>query len=245
MARECAFCPETAKLSAEHVWSEWMDAFFPGKKRFIKTDAKGVTSSRMANTLDWTVKVVCANCNNTWMSDIENLHAKPAMGDLIKGILDLYISQSQARSIAIFATKTAIVIDHIQRKKPPFFSRTDRHKFAQSLTIPFGVAMWIAGFLPRGRGEVVPIYHGGALPKTPSLELYVCTYAVGHFAFQVAASRQTGFIIAPKEKFQNLAVPLWPRVPNKLAWPPNDVLRTVSEFHEFAARWGEIVVIKD
>ncbi len=41
MSQECAFCPSTADLTGEHLWSQWMDDLFPGKKRFTTKNEKG------------------------------------------------------------------------------------------------------------------------------------------------------------------------------------------------------------
>jgi hypothetical protein len=40
MPEECAFCPDTANRSGEHLWSEWMSFLFPGNKRFINTNSE-------------------------------------------------------------------------------------------------------------------------------------------------------------------------------------------------------------
>jgi hypothetical protein len=246
MARECAFCPQTANLSLEHLWSSWMNALFPGKKRFTTKNEKGeIVKQWLSSSLDWKARVVCRQCNNTWMSDLESQHAQPAMTDLIVGKLDFTISQSQSRSLALFAFKTAVIFDHIQGGKPPFFLRSLRHRFASTLAIPFGVGMWMTGFLPIGKGEILTTYHEGALSNTNRLKLYVCTYAVGHLVFQVVAARQQGFTpIAPRPGFEYLAIPFWPKLPSGVRWPPDEVLRTVSEFEIFATRWNTIMVKK-
>lgn len=57
-----------------------------------------VISEWVSERLDWKAKVVCEKCNNTWMSDIENNHAKPAVTDLIVGKVDVPIPRSRARS---------------------------------------------------------------------------------------------------------------------------------------------------
>ena len=99
-----------------------MDALFPGGKRFMRKDERGnITEQWFSDSLDWKAKVVCKQCNEGRMSDIENLHAKPAMADIILGKLDLAISQQRARSIAMFAFKSAVVLDHVSRGREPFF----------------------------------------------------------------------------------------------------------------------------
>jgi hypothetical protein len=69
MAAECAFCPSTAKLSGEHIWSDWMNALFPGKKKYLNIIERTIWSS---NALDWKAKVISEPCNNGWMSNIES-----------------------------------------------------------------------------------------------------------------------------------------------------------------------------
>src|SRR5882672_4728774 len=107
MPKECAFCPATAKMTAEHVWSDWMNALFPGEKIFRNQTDLENEIVWSGSELDWTVKVVCEDCNTGWMSRMEEFHAKPSMSDLIVGKLDIPIPQSRANSIALFAFKTA------------------------------------------------------------------------------------------------------------------------------------------
>jgi hypothetical protein len=168
-----------------------MNELFPGKKRFMKKNEKGeVIEQWFADNLNWKAKVVCKSCNEGWMSNIESQHAKTAMADLIQGKLDLPISQSRARSLALFAFKSAVVFDHVRREKEPFFLRSIRHRFRECLAIPpTTVRMWMAAFLPIGKGEVLTSYHEGDLSPTNRLKLYVCTYAVGHLAFQERKNR--------------------------------------------------------
>src|SRR5713226_119049 len=241
VAKECAFCPETAKLSAEHLWSDWMNALFPGRKRFTSKNDKGeIVVDRLSRRLDWTARVVCQPCNNTWMSEIES-NAKSAMSNFIRGMTGP-ISQSSADSIALFAFKSAVNFDHVRRDRKPFFTRSVRHGFRESSAIPSSVRMFMAGFLPRGKGHVHTCYHEGPLSPTERVNLYVCTYAVGHFVFQSVGQRQQGFTkvtLQPRE-FRSYAVEFWPWIPGGIAWPPNHVLQTVDDFDSFSVRWRNL-----
>jgi hypothetical protein len=242
--RECAFCPETAKLTAEHLWSDWMNDLFPGKKRFTNKNQKGeIVRAWESTKLDWKAKVVCSKCNSTWMSNIENYHAKPSLTDLIAGKLDIPINQSRAHSIALFGFKTAVIFDRIVRNRDGFFERSVRHSFRQSLSIPWNVNMWMAGFLRGGNGHVHTGYHESTLATYP-LKTYVCTYAVGHFVFQViAADLPPGFFqIAPTPGFEEVTIPFWPRIPDGFVWPLTDVLKTVVDFDAFSMRWQNVVM---
>jgi hypothetical protein len=221
----------------------WMNALIPGKKRFTSKNQKGeIILDRVAKGLDWKAKVVCERCNNTWMSKIERKHAKPSMADLITGKLDIPIPRSRANSIALFCFKTAVVLDHLARNREPFFKRSCRHNFRTSLAIPPNVGMWMAGFGPFGKGEIHTGYFDGAASDTLQLKTYVCTYAVGHFVFQVAGYILHGFTwITPKSRdFNDLAVPFWPTIPEGFVWPPANVLRTVKDFDSFSMRWQTV-----
>jgi len=219
-----------------------MNDLFPGKKRFTRKNEQGeIVADWKASHLDWKARVVCRACNNGWMSDLENNHAKPAMTDLILGNKRLTLTQSRARSVALFAFKTAVIFDHIRRDRSPFFQRSSRHRFATNLVIPLGVSMWMAAFLPVGKGEVHTSYHEGDLFPTNHLRMYVLTYAVGHLSFQVVAARQQGFTpFSPREGFESLSIPFWPHLSGRMTWTPGEFLKNVEDFDAYSMRWQVI-----
>jgi hypothetical protein len=239
MPRECAFSSSTANISGEHIWSDWMNPLFPGKKEFRFLDLLG-RRGWSAKEINWKAKVVCKKCNETWMSEIENKHAKPAMADLITGKLDIPIPQSRANSIALFAFKTAVVVEYLSRSRPiRFFPRDVRHRFRETLDIPATVKMWMAAYLPRGQGRCFTSYH--ELPEPGGLELYVCTFGAGHFVFQVLAGTKVGSLsLDPVSGFEDVAVPFWPRIPDGFVWPARAALESVKEFGLFASRWRRV-----
>lgn len=245
MPYECAFCPATAKLSGEHLWSNWTHSIFKGKNfTFIQRDSEGEPISIWrSQAVNLRAKVVCKPCNEGWMSNLEFRHAKPALSDLIAGNEITPITQSRADSVAIFAFKTAVVIDHM-RRDTPFFRRSIRHKFARTLTIPDNVQMWLAGFLPMGSGRFRTYYSNSPNSVGARIKLYVCSYSVGHFIFQVVAARSIGIpSFRPRPGFEHLAIPFWPKIPMGISWPPQDVLRTRIDFDKFSERWGAITFV--
>ena len=217
-----------------------MGDLFPGKKLFMKL---GQGKTWTSEKLDWKARVICRSCNNTWMSRIENDHAKPAMMDLIIGKLDFPILQSRANSIALFAFKTAVILDHANPKRDThFFSRQVRHRFRKNLDVPDNVMMWMAGFRTFHLGSCSVYYPQQKLRG--SVELYVCNYLVGHFALQVVAERKPSFwVLDPSSGYEHLAVRFWPRVPKGLRWPLKSVLKTPGEFRQFARRWSGFTAI--
>jgi hypothetical protein len=241
--RECAFCPNTAKLSREHVISNWINGLFPGGWKGKFTDRYGQASDWESQRLDWTAKVVCESCNNTWMSDIEEFHAKPTMTPLIQGKINMPIRRSQAHSLALFAFKTAVILDHTLRHKDPFFSRRLRYAFRLHQEIPTTVQMWMCLYFTKPRRVDVHAgrYKGELSPGYP-VHVYVCTCGIGRFAFQVVAAKQMGtrkFSAPPT--FDNLAAPLWPHPPVGFIWPIPRALRSAQELTEFHRRWTEVM----
>ena len=237
--KECAFCSHSAKLSGEHIISDWINPLFPGEKVATFTDTKGREREWTSPDLDWTAKVVCKKCNETWMSDIESLHAKPVMTRLIQGEFNIPIGPPEARSIALFAFKTAVVLDHTRRDRPPFFSKDLRHAFREHLIIPNIAQMWMCAYAPGARRINVHFGHWrGDLSPTYPIRIYVCTCGIGNFAFQVVTINQPGFAsFMPLPGFEDLAVPLWPTVLPNFVWPPRKGLMSAQEFKKFCFRW--------
>lgn len=242
MNKECAFCSATANLSGEHLWSDWMNELIPGKKRLtIRNKDRQIVKRWDAPKLDWKAKVVCEPCNNGWMSEIEGKHAKPAMSELILGKTNIPIDQTRANSIAIFAFKTAVIFDHISRDRAPFFDRSARHEFRQSLTIPPYIGMWLTKLSAFGKGEASTLYHEGRPSSDTSLKMYVCTYAVEHLVLQIVAYKERGIHrVSADDNF--VAVPFWPDIPHNFVWPPAGVLNTVDDFKSFSDRWTKVSV---
>lgn len=170
------------------------------------------------------------------MSKIESNHAKPAMLDLIQDKPSIPIDRSRAHSIALFAFKTAVVFDHLARKRPHFFERSARHEFRISQTIPINVAMWLTRYGPSARGEVNTAYHDGIPAPERSIEMYVCTYSVQSLVLQIVGHKVKGVLgFSPENEFS--AIPFWPEISDGLFWPPFASLNTLPEFNAFSDRW--------
>lgn len=237
MANECAFCPHTADFSGEHIWSDWLNSILPGKKQFaIKNDNRQVVRTWTAPKLNWKTNVVCRKCNSGWMSRIENDHAKRSMLGLMLDTPNIKLEKSRTSSIALFAFKTAVIIDHLARNRPNFFERSVRHEFGISQTIPDNVAMWLTRFGHSARGEANTAYHEGSPAPERSIEMYVCTYAVEFLVLQVVSYKAKGVgQFSPENEFS--AIPFWPEIPSGMVWPPFYSLNSIPEFNAFSDRW--------
>lgn len=154
-----------------------MRKLFSSKKfHLIRRGVDGeIINYWMGTGIDITAKVVCKPCNEGWMSNLEDRHARPALSDLIVGNNPVPLTHSRARAIARFSFKTAVVVDHMSRDREPFFSTKVRYRFAKSLSIPNNVQMWLARYLPMGSGRLNATYHKTSDQANRSLKIYVCT----------------------------------------------------------------------
>lgn len=248
MTRECAFCPSTADITGEHIWSAWMNDLFPvtdATFRQVKMDGS-VVRQWHAPELNLKAKVVCATCNNGWMSDIENLYAKPAMADLILGKRVGAIMPKRARGLSLFAFKTAVVANHSLPKDELFFEQSDRYAFRESFRkrlfrIPPNVAMWLVGMEPVAGGGISSVNVYFPNPDAPDLTLNVCSFCVGCLGFQVVSAKSIG--AGKVESLPTISPTLttcfYPALEANVRWPRPNVLST-SAFNDFANRWNKV-----
>jgi hypothetical protein len=242
MPRPCAFCPSTANISGEHVWSDWMSKIFPlGNVQFQRVAPDGtVLSEWKAPELNLTANVVCKPCNETWMSDIEWQYAKPAMSDLILGKHVGAIGNARARGIAIFAFKTAVIGNHMLPENEEFFEVQQRYAFRESLLIPPKVAMWFFGCAPEISGRFRDYNVKFTDKHKTALTLNVCTFSVGQFGFQVVAAKTDSVPqIESLPTHPGLTVPFHPILGERVSWPRNVVLGGEA-FDNFHARWNKV-----
>ena len=245
---ECAFCPSTAKLSGEHVFSQWMGRLFPHEKEFTVTDRFGNQRTWVDEGLDITVKVVCEPCNTGWMSDMEAAHAEPTMTPMMMGNVDAPFAKSEAKSLALFAFKSAVILDSSQRYRAPFFSKRIRYDFKESLFIPRNVGMWMGIYLPdegrKRRFDYHVMLNKGELTRGYDLHLFVVTFGIGALAFQVVTHKQIYWRnFAPLPGFENVCEPFWPVLRSDYVWPEIDYIRSREHLIEFHQRWAAIAPV--
>src|SRR5260370_1527762 len=239
MERKSAFCPSTAKISGEHIWSQWMATPVPpAAVNFSKIETDGSVRRRWRMMcLDMTANVVCKVCNETWMSRIESQYAKPAMSDLILGKQMKEITEDRAHGISLFAFKTAVIANRMLSEDEEFFDISQRYAFRESLSIPPKVGMYLLGFAPENAGgfRSMNIYFPNQ--NAPKLTLNVCSFHVGQFGFQVVSAKTlTVTQIESLPTPDNLKpVLFYPTIRSGVSWPQTVVL-AVKALHLFPPR---------
>ena len=109
MARQCAFCGSSSGLTREHVLPDWLTAIGLDPEPSIHQSGplNRLPHQWSAKPFTTTVRMVCAKCNNGWLSELEGA-AKPIIAPLIRGEARCLPYEDQAL-IAAWTCKTALV----------------------------------------------------------------------------------------------------------------------------------------
>lgn len=252
--RTCAFCPST-KLTQEHVWGDWINGILPPvafttRRKRHADDEYGDPWTTIG--IQQTAKIVCRECNNHWMSDLETKEAKPTMADMIRYGAAVSVLPRGIASISAWAFKMTVVANFIGKlKNEPYFSNFERHRFAKSLQIPSGVQMWLFALRTPRRVTGKLNSHLGKTHIKYGFELYIGTFALGYFGVQVVASRwinpHLSAIMGPfpglreHNKWNGATIPLFPSDGTPVLWPPRLHLDSDS-IDEFCNRWKDLTI---
>jgi hypothetical protein len=171
-------------------------------------------------------KVVCAKCNNGWMSDLES-SSIPILKEMILRGRETVLSRSDIAIMAAITFKNSIIADHIQNYRLPYFAFKERKLFSETLTIPVGIQMWIGSKV--GHDGIFKSYYARTPSGTPNgFEALVFTYGVGHLIVQCTSARpiRKGLRRHTAESpftqdwvWDRLAIPFWPRNGSPIKWP--------------------------
>lgn len=110
--RSCVFCRQPGKLTNEDAWPRWLIAHIvkkgaPVNQRWgSQLGLTGFTSTQQ----NMTVRRVCSDCNNGWMSDLE-VAAKPLLLPWIDGNRTRLLYDDQ-QTTATWAIKTAMMLQY-------------------------------------------------------------------------------------------------------------------------------------
>ena len=118
--RTCIFCGGSP-TSQEHKFAAWIGRTLPRVQKHYDQHHWSVTKpltwlrfKTKRSILDARLKVVCKECNNGWMSDLQDL-AKPIITPLILGERTT-LEPQQVEILATWATMTAMVWEFSQPK---------------------------------------------------------------------------------------------------------------------------------
>jgi hypothetical protein len=190
MPNACVFCgADDQRLTDEHVWPVWMreDLLSAGMPAFgtnirVANDEADSWSGRL---LDVKVKVVCAACNNGWMSTLE-AEVKPLMLDLMRCKATVLTPRRQAL-LARWAFKTAAMAQHANLRSP-VIPLEHYIEFYEQQKPPADTMVFIACVeMPPDSGRVIDSKVATVTPR--SFEhfdsYYLVTFRILNLAFQL------------------------------------------------------------
>jgi hypothetical protein len=247
----CAFCPETANLTGEHLFADWIDKILTGTTtHYDFTDIDPETSKERkykSRHLNRKFKAVCATCNNGWMSDIDN-DARNTLKDVIRHRASVSFLRSGLKAIATFTLKNAFVADYMHQK--PFWSEYPRGQFKEHRKFPPGMHMWFGAILTERHmrhGIYRTMYGKPSVNTDLGIETYVFTWSAECLLLQLVAARWQNVLHLARDGWPSLSqdahlnatfTPLWPNV-GRAMWPP---IRWVShnDLDAVSSRFGMI-----
>lgn len=122
-SNKCIFCG-SSEVSQEHIFAQWMRAYFPEKKfastlyartpddKLLETLKSGVTKGT-ESSYGYTSHMVCAECNSTWMSQLE----EKAKGILVdendvfrEKISELKLDDQNSKQLALWLIVKSILL---------------------------------------------------------------------------------------------------------------------------------------
>ena len=151
----CAFC-ERQPLTEEHLFPDWLRTVIPRKgtpKYGVQfTEIDRVTPEELVTNEEFrkfqghmgnkTFKVVCADCNNGWMSQIEE-DAKQILTALIVGE-PIVLGAKEQRILIKWAILKSIIGEYIAKIEDRAIRATERHRFFEQQWPTAEWKVWIA-----------------------------------------------------------------------------------------------------
>lgn len=249
--RACIFCtlPATSK---EHVFAEWLhsvlddvrDIVAPGRTPVVRHERGDEPMRTWIDLRNLRVRHVCEECNNGWMSELENC-AKPILTPLILG-KPCVLNRLDQFTLASWAIKTAMVFEATRVSGRSFYTPEERRHLLDTSVPPPRTSVWLAQY--RGdlgaycKAEDLDSHVDGSFHR---LDFYVTTMSFGRLVVQVSSGHiprsvgaaQTMWVDQSRGPWDAAARRIWP-VTDSVSWPPRVSLFDAEPSLEgFASRW--------
>lgn len=230
----CIFCgPTRVKLTAEHIYSDWISRRLRrlGIELYQAAEIrKEQRHTYKTGSIELKIRVVCERCNNNWLADIERKFLASFFFDMVRGKPTRLPIERQITLVA-WLIRLAMVYEFrdIGPTDATFFSQAERERFRSEMTFPTATWVWLAAY----KGPRVSVgQHHLYLSEDRNLGdcIQVTTGTLGRFAFQVwsrrwpkllPSDRQIARALRPVVRpWMNATIRLWPHQRDNLAWPP-------------------------
>jgi hypothetical protein len=212
----------------EDVWPTWLG------KRVTKQDgitvygspgAPSSVTSRRTVTYVARAKIVCKECNNMWMSDIET-RASEYLKPILFGSLPLALEPNAQRRIAAWALLKTLTLpycstdsDQIPTEHYPAFYRSKMPWNQHRIFIAKYDGRQASGF----RSILFDITRKDGARIVEKAKLYGFTFQIRALVIQMVGVTATSHIpVRLPAVFAPYVVPVWPTTAS-IAWPPERI----------------------
>lgn len=228
--RACVFCRRESKLTLEHVFPSWIQRYLPYSQHVTdvshaqKIEGEEVRSWT-AGELDITVKRVCAECNNGWMSTLEGM-ARPALVPLMAG-RRRRLAPAEQEIIAVWAIKTALMCEFIH---PATRGASDLHfrALAERLKPPPDAHVWLAHYKgPKELDYNHRVLHlaDASDPSRPKRKGFLTAFVINRLVIYVMDAEEGPRLRTDLSAHaEQGAVPIQPIKYGLVDWPPQVAL---------------------
>ena len=207
---ECVFCGARGKLTEEHAFADWLEPYVPFVGRSSHTTSRAVSKLPALSAEDYVetwrkgllhkrkkLKIVCARCNNEWMSRLQT-QAQPVLLPMLQGRWPETISAWDRRGLAAWATMFTMVAEFAD----PHTQTIDfasRERLRLNVSPPDGWYVWIGltrcvlwrlGFNHFAWGKPIVVWPAPGQSSKEALAAAALTPPKKHM-------QSTGFVVGP------------------------------------------------
>lgn len=218
--RQCLFCGNSAN-TAEDVWPKWILEKLKGKRHAIKGFIEKKQIEYGGSNPRLTIKCVCDQCNNGWMSRLEDAN-KRTVGILMHDI-SCPLDHLQQRTIAAWALKTSMVMEFVE--KIDSYTKDERENLRTSSGLPTHTIVWLGRYVGSDNLGIYGNKFWDGDPSDPrSIYGFGTTILIGHLVIQTLTIRRQQNYGAVKIKmnpgpWSSLLIKVWPG-DLTVTWPP-------------------------
>lgn len=239
----CVFCGLHGPRSEEDVVSKWIQRTLNITSEItIRAGSTGMNGSTdktgRARHLVVTVRdMVCRECNNIWMSQLEN-RVRDLLVPALTHQRGIELDESQQRDLAKWAVMKVFLMEHSSRQFRSHL-RTQMGYLATGAELawlskhdgpPPRSRVWLGAFDAENRHAVTIQSRLGTSAPTPrassSISAHITTLTLGYLLFQVAT---TDFVLADAQSL--------PDFPLDPPWPYSEALSRIWPHKHPVVKW--------
>ena len=230
---KCIFCAKHGGLSKEHIWPDWSAELFtktsaPAHEEFmirftekVKLVEPPKIQSRQGGVTTKKLRVVCQDCNNGWMSSLEDA-ARSVLTTLMLGKPTAIKRGDQELlaqwiAVKVMVSEQNVPSDAISRQE-------DRTAMMLHRKIPPYLSVWIAHCLSQ-KWESAYLRHAGTMGNTPvpppnaRKNVQSCAFGFKHLFVYTLGSTADGLDLNEYISIDRRIPKLWPFQGEPITWP--------------------------